>query len=1225
MILKENSGDSLNSFINKSYNYNTTNITNNYLDNLLKSLNIIDPEQLRSEDLSIIFQRVDDYEGLFTTQQLENVDYSDFKNHVIFDSAVDKVSYAFNKIQNTPYDKNKIENIKFLNRMDGYTNYLLKNVYPTSTGYAEFDGTNMIVVYDEQAKILNDTNKRDKNILNPKDKNFSFDFWLNPKNDVNYQTVFSKVLTYIDTNDNNEIKIDNGFLCYTKNIDNEKCELNFSIYINKKSKTKKISIDKNVFQNINISITKEKEINFAINGNIENSIEVGTSSLISDDFSELFNSSIPISLGSVFILNEGNIDTSLYHDNNQMNKFTGSIDEFRFFHKLRSYKTIKKEMNKNIYAQRDLKLYLRLNEPSGNYTNSCLCIDFSGNKLHGVMYSITNGILNIASDTTNFKINHNTPLTLEKKEDSPVLNSAFTEVVSKRNDLILEAKNYDANNPSLIFNLMPKHYFLNASELENLPVYSNNSENVLPNSLTFDNNNIDNRSNLSLQIPANNELVNITLIWARFFDKLKLYISSITNLLNVDYDSINKKSVISMQVPLLCKLYGIKFKEIFSSTSNSKLENENLKYEDVLSELSIRKIQNILWQRFLINTQEFLKSKGTISSINSVFNSFGIESRNLIDIREYSTINNIKETQNFSIENVKKNYINFANSKVLSSNNEISDQTRGVYQTNNYYIPTERLLLIIDDIKVKSNDQSKDIDLNNFIISDSLNNENYYDWSIETIFNFKELLNRKNNLKKFKLNQKFSSPENKNYNDKQLLFVVGNDIVVIYKENDDIRKTGDIIVRIKYQTSQGSVTTTTFEEIKLENVDLFNTEKYFVLSKSENNNLCNFYCALIDLGKDNKNIIENNGSIDYNSNSVLSDSKFNITNIKIGSGSFRNNRDYAFELFDFSYLNDDLFQGDLYKIRLWSKSLSKNEINSHSNNLNNIGTDDFYPYRHLVFDFCIKDETRYSQDENLFYWKLEDLSNNKIVRKTNGVLERDTNRNIIFDDLNICNLYTLNSDYTSFDLINTNEISIKKKNKKFDENIKYNKFNIVSYENQENKVKENNFNIFPAHEVPDNFVYDSATRTSIDMSIVKTLNKDIENIISDLNNFNLKVKNFSNKFEYQYKFINDLREDYFSKFSDSVLINYASLGSIFKYFDNIMSSILFDIVPSNVSFEGFNFVYESHILERHKYEHKNKDSINTIVSQDEIYSFSRDNLNFRRSLQYNNNRTQRKS
>jgi hypothetical protein len=140
---------------------------------------------------------------------------------------------------------------------------------------------------------------------------------------------------------------------------------------------------------------------------------------------------------------------------------------------------------------------------------------------------------------------------------------------------------------------------------------------------------------------------------------------------------------------------------------------------------------------------------------------------------------------------------------------------------------------------------------------------------------------------------------------------------------------------------------------------------------------------------------------------------------------------------------------------------------------------------------------------------------------------------------------------------------------------------------------------------------------SIDMSIVKAINEDITNLISDLNSFTGYVSNYYSRYDYDYRKIKNLRTQYFEKLSDEVLINYASVGNVFKFFDNIMSSILYDIVPSNIRFEGFNYVYESHILERHKYEYKNRYSTTAIVNPGTKYDFSRENINFRRSSSYN--------
>ena len=106
--------NSLFSAANKQYNINQQ--SSEDFHDVIKSLNIVDPDLLNKEELSIILKRVDDYSGLFTTQQLENIDYHKFSNHVFFDSAVSKVSYSFDRIQNKPYDKDELENIKYHNK-----------------------------------------------------------------------------------------------------------------------------------------------------------------------------------------------------------------------------------------------------------------------------------------------------------------------------------------------------------------------------------------------------------------------------------------------------------------------------------------------------------------------------------------------------------------------------------------------------------------------------------------------------------------------------------------------------------------------------------------------------------------------------------------------------------------------------------------------------------------------------------------------------------------------------------------------------------------------------------------------------------------------------------------------------------------------------------------------------------------------------------------------------
>ena len=77
----------------------------------------------------------------------------------------------------------------------------------------------------------------------------------------------------------------------------------------------------------------------------------------------------------------------------------------------------------------------------------------------------------------------------------------------------------------------------------------------------------------------------------------------------------------------------------------------------------------------------------------------------------------------------------------------------------------------------------------------------------------------------------------------------------------------------------------------------------------------------------------------------------------------------------------------------------------------------------------------------------------------------------------------------------------------------------------------------------------------------------------------------------------------------------------FSYLDNILSSMLKDMMPSKIKFQGFNLVYESHILERHKYQHMNNNSRTGIYSNQETHNFSRDIDKRYRDFDFNKNRS----
>ena len=130
------------------------------------------------------FERIDGYDGFISTQQIESIDYENFAEHVFFDSAVEKVNFAFDKsINEFPYDKSRFQVSQYLKKLDGFTKYILDNKVNKSRNYMQFDGSKSIVINDSKGSLLNDyKGKTFLDNFNPNGKSFSFDFWIYPNN-----------------------------------------------------------------------------------------------------------------------------------------------------------------------------------------------------------------------------------------------------------------------------------------------------------------------------------------------------------------------------------------------------------------------------------------------------------------------------------------------------------------------------------------------------------------------------------------------------------------------------------------------------------------------------------------------------------------------------------------------------------------------------------------------------------------------------------------------------------------------------------------------------------------------------------------------------------------------------------------------------------------------------------------------------------------------------------
>ena len=623
---------------------------------------IIDRKNISTNNDSYFLNRVDGYEGLFSTQQLFHLDYSKFENHVYFDSAVDKVNFSFKKILNEfPYDSNKFKFDDYIKKNDGYTNYILEKRFPSNLGYLRFDGTYFVEITDRNGYLLHDySEKRKSGVLNPEKNKFAFDFWLKRLTSNNYDGKVIPIVQKINTITGKDLE--EGYTVFLKDIKSNNntatlCILltNENEYLKSESQIKYSESEFNHFHIKVSSLNQKRNIIFYQNGKVIDSNITGSLSI--SNFSNNFNNAkFNIGKGTQHRsvdISEASIET------NNIEYFVGYLDDLKFYKKSLTENEIVYQKNNTIHNNKYMFLYMKFNEITGVYANNQIVLDSSGNKIHGLLRKTSDNLKLTEEEASPIKItkqSEDNHIKYENKKFSPVLFPDYNTTKTLQNDLLILAKEYDLYNPNSFWKLFPKHLFEEASEFEGKKdVYLSND-----NFSTFSN-------SINIETPANNTLIKILIIWSRFFDQLKCYIDSITEVLNVNYESLNNENVLGIIIPLLAKNYGYDFKDLFPTSLKGKLDGKFLTHKEELSTKRIRFIQNEIWKRLLINTKDFVSSKGTKKAIKSIFNAAGLSHDKFIDIREYSGFNNINMNENYMSENRHINRLSFANKNIFNT------------------------------------------------------------------------------------------------------------------------------------------------------------------------------------------------------------------------------------------------------------------------------------------------------------------------------------------------------------------------------------------------------------------------------------------------------------------------------------------------------------------------------------------------------------------------------
>ena len=144
---------------------------------------------------------------------------------------------------------------------------------------------------------------------------------------------------------------------------------------------------------------------------------------------------------------------------------------------------------------------------------------------------------------------------------------------------------------------------------------------------------------------------------------------------------------------------------------------------------------------------------------------------------------------------------------------------------------------------------------------------------------------------------------------------------------------------------------------------------------------------------------------------------------------------------------------------------------------------------------------------------------------------------------------------------------------------------------QENKIRVAGFtqgkNLFeiggrpaPIYELPRAYEPKDDARFAIEFSVMQALNEDIMKIFATLDSMDNILGAPELMFAEEYPGLADLRKVYFNRLTDTV--NYKNFFDFFRWLDDSFDVMIENLIPRKTNYLGFNFVLESHALERAK-------------------------------------------
>ena len=1128
--------------------------------------------------------------GLRSTQEVP-LDWSVFENHTFFNSARSKVNVAFDKIINEyPFDGSRKQVEAFEDSLTGYEKHIL-DIFPKNTGFLMLSGTSVtenpaggfdeklgtwIKVIDSAGAQFPDfsTNSSAEPVLDFSTNPFSIEFLFRLPEDAtsDYQVLMQKqsgsektVTLALDSQPSTTNTID----------------LLFFITSGSARIFTSASLEKGKFSHV--CATYDRNSTGKLFLYVSESL-VSTSST-GYEFDSLSFERAPMFIGSgsaFTITRNSDVGGTTF---TPAQTLSGAIDELRVWHSVRNPEDQKKYAAKPVYPENDLKMYFKFNEPSGSFNIENIVLDSSGNSLHSRIENFSTNLRATGS--------YANPVYYENIERSPVLFPSFRKISSLNTTLLASADTYDRKNPNLVTKLVPVHYLLEGQASQGFKDQDGQiGDIVTANSIPG-----------SAKMGSVQNITAFLLIWAKFFDEIKVFIDHFGEILHPSYD--NDKTVASKLLPFVSNYYGLSLPAIFPNTDPTQyIDGENIEDSYSTAVRSLSFIQSEIWKRILINLNEITRSKGTVHAIKSIIRAAGINPDNLLTIREYGgpTKRSLKGLRESKIE--VASMLDFSGSiNTTPGDLDGAGFSSKVPHIVSPFLSSSRVergypaavgTFISKDIYYPhgiSNDERDGL-----LTSGSFTYEATYQFRPRVTGSY----STNQSLVRLQLTGSgVSSSEAKGGHG----FAIAN-LVVHSGSLNSITGSGSTITlfALPSQASSdallklslagpnifdGNQWNISFGRIRSDQRLKTDSQKYIVDPISSAGSSSYFLrCARQSNGelkevfttssyfKDSTTLTDNVFQNFWSKDSLKKGSQFIIGSQSMYIGATDENH----------FLNDESldsrprassgdrvkaletkFEGNISQIRFWSRYLEKDEWKEHVRNFKSVGVLD--PRINFNFD---------TYPTGAFERLRVDTSIDQHITST------DISGKIRLTDFTQNNFLVSGSGFESEKIvIKPQTFYYSHLSPKFDVAQTDNKVRIRSWETAQ-KIEDSAYAYSaPQYDVVRSEQPDDDTRFSIDFSSVKSLDEDIMNMFGTLEFFDNALGAPNLIFDDSYPDIEQARKIYFQRLTAKP--DYQVFFDMYKWFNSSLGMIIEQFIPRKTKFLGINFVIESHVLERNRF------------------------------------------